>query len=68
MNTPKSSDDVMREMNEWAKAHGCYLEEDPWTIPRRGGSILDVPETPESRERVARLLARIAESSHHLYR
>ena len=42
------------------KAEGRYLDKDFWEIPRQAGSILDVPTTLESRERVARLRAQIA--------
>src|SRR5438552_12635868 len=64
MTTERTIDDVIHErkiMDEWnakAKAEGRYLDTDPWEIPRQPGSILDVPETPESRERIARLRAR----------
>ncbi len=45
MSTPRSIDDVMNEMNDWAKAQGKYLGQAFWEIPRQSGSILDVPET-----------------------
>jgi hypothetical protein len=60
MNTPKSSDDVMRELNELAQAQGRYLGLAFWEIPREPGSIVDVPVTPEAEERIRRLDARIA--------
>jgi hypothetical protein len=60
MNTPKSSDDVMRELNDLARAQGRYLGKAFWEIPRHPGSILDVPLTPEAEERIRRLDARIA--------
>ena len=49
------------EFNARAKAEGRYLDKDFWEIPRQSGSILDVPTTPESKARVARLRAQIAE-------
>jgi hypothetical protein len=60
MNTAKSSDDVLRDMNDLAKAQGRYLDKVFWEIPRQPGSILDVPLTPEAEERIRRLDARIA--------
>ena len=60
MNTPKSSDDVMQDLNELAKAQGRYLGQAFWEIPRQPGSILDVPLTPEAEERIRRLDATIA--------
>jgi len=60
MNTPKSSDDVLREMNDLAKAQGRYLDKAFWEVPRQSGSIVDVPLTPEAEERIRRLDARIA--------
>jgi hypothetical protein len=60
MNTPKSSDDVMRELNELAKTQGRYLGKAFWEIPRQPGSMLDVPLTPEAEERIRRLDATIA--------
>ncbi len=58
MKTPCSIDDIIREMNDLAKAQGKYLGKAFWEIPPQPGSLLDVPETPQSRERVARLRAR----------
>jgi hypothetical protein len=58
MKTLRSIDDIMRDMNDLAKAQGRYLGKAFWEIPPQPGSILDVPETAESRERVARLRAR----------
>jgi hypothetical protein len=49
------------EFNARARAEGRYLEQDFWDIPSQPGSILDSPMTPESKERVARLRAQIAE-------
>ncbi len=60
MNTPKSSDDVMQDLNELAKAQGRYLGQAFWEIPREPGSILDVPLTPDAEERIRRLDATIA--------
>jgi len=58
MNTPRSIDDIVQEMNDLAKAEGRYLGKAFWEIPPQAGSLLDVPETAESRERSARLRAR----------
>jgi hypothetical protein len=58
MKTPRSIDDIMKEMNDLAKAQGRYLGKAFWEIPPQSGSILDTPETPESRERIAKLRAR----------
>jgi len=59
MKTTHSIDEIMQEMNALAKAQGRYLEKAFWEIPPQPGSILDVPETPESRKRIARMRARI---------
>src|ERR1043166_2066515 len=58
MKTPRSIDEIVQEMNDLAKAQGKYLEKTFWQLPRQPGSILDVPETPESRGRTAGLRAR----------
>jgi hypothetical protein len=58
MNTPRTIDDVMRDMNAWAMAQGIALDRDPWSIPPAEESILDVPLTPEAQARIARLQAR----------
>ena len=58
MNAPRSIDEIMNAMNERAKAQGRCLERVFWEIPSQPGSILDVQETPESRERIAHLRAR----------
>jgi hypothetical protein len=60
MNTPKTSDDVLQEMNDLAKAQGRYLDKAFWEIPRQPGSIADVPLTPEAEERIRRLDEKIA--------
>lgn len=60
MNTPKSSDEVLQEMNDLAKNQGRYLDKAFWEIPRQPGSLLDVPLTPEAEERIRRLDAKIA--------
>jgi len=60
MNTPKSSDDVLREMNDLAKAQGRFLDKAFWEIARQPGSIVDVPLSPEAEERIRRLDERIA--------
>lgn len=58
MNTPRTIDDVMRDMNAWAIAEGIALDRDPWSISPVQGSIFDVPPTPEAEARIARLRAR----------
>ncbi len=58
MSTLRSIDEIMNEMNDQAKAQGRYLGKAFWEITRQPGSILDVPVTTESRERIARLRAR----------
>jgi hypothetical protein len=58
MMTPRSTDAILKEMNDLAKAQGRHLGKAFWEVPPQPGSILDVPETPESGERIARLCAR----------
>src|SRR6266581_1684851 len=58
MNTPRTIDDVMRDMNAWAMAEGIALDGDPWSIPPAEGSILDISPTAEAEARIARLRAR----------
>jgi hypothetical protein len=58
MNTQRPIDDIIQEMNELAKSQGRYLGKPFWEIPPQPGSLLDAPETPESKERIARLRAR----------
>lgn len=58
MNTPRTIDEIMRDMNAWAMAEGIALGVDPWSIPPIEGSILDNPPTPEAEARIARLRAR----------
>jgi len=52
MKTPKTSDDVMREMNDLAKRLGRYPSRHAREIEPTPGSILDVPMTPEAEERM----------------
>ena len=40
MNTPRTIDDVMRDMNAWAMAEGIALDRDPWSIPPAEGNFL----------------------------
>ena len=54
----RSIEDIIREMNDLAKAQGRYLGKAFWEIPAQPGSLLDATETPESQERIARLRAR----------
>jgi hypothetical protein len=56
MNTSKTSDDVLQEMNDLARAQGRYLDKAFWEIPRQPGSIADVPLTPERRSAFAALM------------
>jgi hypothetical protein len=58
MNTIRSIDEVMRDMNAWAVAVGIALDGDPWSLPPTEGSILDISPTPEAEARIARLQAR----------
>ena len=58
MNTPRTVDEVMRDMNAWAMAEGIALDGDPWSIPPAEGSMLDISPTPEAEARIARLRAR----------
>ncbi len=58
MNTENSIDNIMNEMNDWAKAEGRYLGKAFWEIPSQPESILDVPLTPEAEQRLAALRAR----------
>jgi hypothetical protein len=58
MNTSNSIDNIMDEMNDWAKAEGRYLGKAFWEIPSRPESILEVPLTPEAEQRIAALRAR----------
>jgi hypothetical protein len=58
MNTSKPIDEILNEMNDWAKAEGRYLGKAFWEIPSQPESILDVPPTPEAQERLAALRAR----------
>jgi hypothetical protein len=58
MNTSNTNDNIMNEMNDWAKAEGRYLGKAFWEIPSQPGSIIDVPTTPEAQKRLAALRAR----------
>jgi len=59
MNTANSIDEIMNEMNDWAKAEGRYLGKAFWEIPSsQPESLLDVPLTPEAELRIAALRAR----------
>jgi hypothetical protein len=50
----------MRDLNDLAKAQGRFLDQAFGQIPRKPGSILDVPLTPEAEERIRHLVATIA--------
>ncbi len=56
-NFPNTSDTIMNETNDWAKAEGRYLGKAFWEIPAQVDSILEVPLTPEAEERIAALRA-----------
>jgi hypothetical protein len=49
--------DIIKRINDWAKAEGRYLGKAFWEIPSSEGSILDVPMTPEAEARLAKLRA-----------
>jgi len=62
MNTEKSVRQFAAEWNAELEAKGMLLKQDPSSLPTLyEGSILDIPETPESRERIERLKQQIAE-------
>jgi len=61
MTTERSIDELMADFNSKAKAEGRYDGRAFWEVPPRPGSLLDVPETPESRERIEWLKQQIAE-------
>ncbi len=61
MTDERSLDELLDEFNAQAKAEGNYDGRAFWEVPPRPGSILDVPETPESHARIASLRERIAE-------
>jgi len=56
-----SNDDIMNRMNARAKAEGRYLDKTFWEIPCSVKSILNVPSTPESEQRIALLRASMLE-------
>jgi len=56
MSTPTNAE-IMKRMNDRAKAEGRYLGMAFWEIPCEEGSILDVPTTPEAEARLAALRA-----------
>jgi hypothetical protein len=58
MSTTKTSDEVLREMNDRARAAGRYLGKAFWEIPSQAESILEVPSTGEAQQRLAALRAR----------
>jgi hypothetical protein len=60
MNPSKTSDEVMRELNDRAKAQGRYLSTSFSEIPRSSGSLLDRPDTAESDERIRKVQEYIA--------
>lgn len=60
MNPVKTSDEVMRELNDRAKAQGRFLATSFSEIPRTSGSLLDRPDTAESDERIRKMQEYIA--------
>lgn len=60
MKPPKTSDEVMRELNDRAKAQGRYLATSFSEIPRSPESLLDRPDTPEFEERIRKVREYIA--------
>jgi hypothetical protein len=58
MNNSNNIDEIMDEMNDWAKAEGRYLGKAFWEIPPLAESILEVPLSPEAERRLAVLRAR----------
>jgi hypothetical protein len=64
MNTPKTSSDVMRELNDLARKLGRFPTRHSWEIEPHPGTILDEPLTPEEEERIRRLDALIARLEH----
>jgi hypothetical protein len=61
MNTPKTSDDVMREMNDLARKLGRQPKKHAWEIEPQTTSIFDVPMTTEEEARICRLDALISQ-------
>ena len=61
MTNERSIDELVDEFNAQARAEGRYDGRAFWEVPPRPGSVLDVPETPESQARIASLRKRIAE-------
>ena len=59
--TERSIDGLMADFNNKAKTEGRYDGRALWEVPPRSGSLLDVPETPESQERIEWLKQQIAE-------
>jgi hypothetical protein len=58
MSTPRSLDEILKQMNDRAKAEGRYLAKAFWEVPAQAGSIVDVPSTPEAEQRLIALRAR----------
>jgi hypothetical protein len=61
MTNERSIDELVDQFNAQAKAEGRFDGRAFWEVPATPGSILDVPETPESQARIASLRKRIAE-------
>ncbi len=61
MTNERSIDELVEEFNARAKAEGRYDGRAFWEVPSQSGSIVNIPETPESSGRVSRLHKRIAE-------
>jgi hypothetical protein len=61
MSTERSIDELLADFNNKAKAEGTYDGRAFWEVPSQPGGLLDIPETPESRERIEWLKQQIAE-------
>jgi hypothetical protein len=60
MNNERSIDELLEQFNAHAKSEGRYDGRAFWEVPPTPGSILDIPETPDSQARIASLRTRIA--------
>ena len=61
MSAEKTVRQIADEWNARAKAEGVLLDHELPSAPPAVGSLLDVPDTPESRARAAWLAEQIAE-------
>lgn len=44
--------EMMDEINAWAKAKGMFDGRAPWEVPTQAGSVLISSETPEAKDRI----------------